>query len=240
MLGPFGSMLAPSWLHVGYVAVWPCGHVAVWPQGGLKLGQVGLMLAQVGLMLAQFGLQTPKMAPKGSQYEPTWPQDGAKMASKSTILRSNFSFSRFSKICEKPKENQWFFKVRGGLTRSKIDKISIKFESILEPPASCASRGLKISSRSPQDGLLEPTWTQVGRMLAPSCLKLGPSWLHVASSWAQVGSKIDSKRIREGVQEAPRRVLGPSWGSLGAKRPSRRRQRCQNGLQMTPKSTKNR
>ena len=198
------------------------------------------MLAQVGLMLAQFGLQTPKMAPKGSQYEPTWPQDGAKMASKSTILRSNFSFSRFSKICEKPKENHWFFKVRGGLTTSKIDKISIKFESILEPPASCASRGLKISSRSPQDGLLEPTWTQVGRMLAPSCLKLGPSWLHVASSWAQVGSKIDSKRVREAVQEAPRRVLGASWGSLGAKRPSKRRQRCQNGLQMAPKSTKNR
>ena len=178
--------------------------------------------------------------PKGSQYEPTWPQDSAKMASKSTILWSNFCFLRFLKICEKPKENQWFFKVRGGLTRSKIDKISVKFESILEPPASCASRGLKISSRSPQDGLLEPTWTQVGRMLAPSCLKLGPSWLHVASSWAQVGSKIDSKRVREAVQEAPRRVLGASWRSLGGKRPSRRRQRCQNGLHMVPKSTKNR
>ena len=96
------------------------------------------------------------------------------------------------------------------------------------------------ASRYPQDGLLEPTWTQVGRMLAPSCLKLGPSWLHVASSWAQVGSKIDSKRVREAVQEAPSRVLGDSWGSLGAKRPSKRRQRCQNGLQMAPKSTKNR
>ena len=139
------------------------------------------------------------------------------MASKSTILRSNFSFSRFSKICEKPKENQWFFKVRGGLTTSKIDKISIKFETILEPPASCASRGLKISSRSPQDGLLEPTWTQVGRMLAPSCLKLGPSWLHVASSSAQVGSKIDSKRgpggCPRGSQEGPGGHQDPT-GSL--------------------------
>ena len=167
-------LLAPSWLHVD----------SCWQKIGSMLAHVGKRLAHVGKrlahgasgwpqdgsMLAQVGLQTPKMATKGSQYEPTWPQDGAKMASKSTILRSNCSFSRFSKICEKPKENQWFFKVRGGLKRSKIDKISIKFESILEPPASCASRGLKISSRSPQDGLLEATWSQH----APN---LGPSWL---------------------------------------------------------------
>ena len=169
------------------------------------------MLAQVGLTLAQFGLQTPKVAPKGSQYEPTWPQDGAKMASKSTILRSNFPFSQFSKICEKPKENQWFFKVRGGLTRSKIDNISIKFESILEPPASCASRGLKISSRSPQDGLLEPTWTQVGRMLAPSCLKLG----QVGSMLPQVGPKLAPKSTPRGSRRLSKRLPGGSWEPLG-------------------------
>ena len=61
------------------------------------------------------------------------------------------------------------FQGSGGLTRSKISKMSIKFESSLESPASCASRGLKIASRSPQYGLPEPTWTQVGRMLALGC-----------------------------------------------------------------------
>ena len=58
--------------------------------------------------------KTLKMEPKGFQYEPTWPQDGAKMASKSTILSSIRSFSRFSKTLKKPQENNWFFKVRGG------------------------------------------------------------------------------------------------------------------------------
>ena len=77
---------------------------------GKRLAHVGKRLAHGGSgwpqdgsvslysRLAQVGLQTPKMAPKGSQYEPTWPQDGAKMASKSTILTSIFSFARFSKI----------------------------------------------------------------------------------------------------------------------------------------------
>ena len=46
-------------------------------------------------------------------------------------------------------------------------------------------------------------------------------------SWTQVGSKIDSKRVREAFQEAPRVVLGASWGSPGAKRPSRGSQKWQ-------------
>ena len=94
VLGPFSSMLAPCWLHVGYVAVWPLGYVAVWPQGGLRLAQGGLMLApswphvgsswlklascwlklsQVGLMLAQVGLMLASSWVK-SQF---WRQVGA-------------------------------------------------------------------------------------------------------------------------------------------------------------------
>ena len=83
-----GSMLAPCWLHVGYVAMWPCGRVASrwppvgssWPHVALKLASCGLKLAscwlklaRVGLMLAQVGLMLASNWVK-SQF---WKQVGA-------------------------------------------------------------------------------------------------------------------------------------------------------------------
>ena len=136
------------------------------------------------------------------------------MASKSTILRSNCSFSRFSKICEKPKENQWFFKVRGGLTRSKIDKISIKFDSILDPLPHVPQE----ASRYPQDRLKMAYLSQLGP-------KLGACWLQVASSWGQVGSmlpqvgpKLVPKSRPRGSGRVSKRLPGGSWEPLGVTR----------------------
>ena len=75
--------------------------------------------------------------------------------------------------------------------------------------------------------------------LASSWLKLAPSWLQVGSKLAQVGPKISSGSLQEALLEGPGRVQAGSWEALGAKRPSWRAQRCPNGLQVIPKSTKN-
>ena len=102
--------------------------------------------------------------------------------------------------------------------------------------------------------------------LASSWFKLASSWLKLASSWpkmascclelaqvglklAQVGSKlaptiqvgpnISSRSLQEALLEGPGRVQAGSWEALGAKRPSWRLQRCQIGLQVTPKYIKN-
>ena len=62
----FWSHPEPSWKQLGFQDVPRCL-------------QVGSKRPQDGSMLAQVGLQTPKLAPEGSQYEPTWPQDGIKI-----------------------------------------------------------------------------------------------------------------------------------------------------------------
>ena len=76
---------------------------------------------------------------------------------------------------------------------------------------------------------------QVGLKLAQVGLKLA----QVGSKLAQVGPKISSGSLQEALLEGPGRVQAGSWEALGAKRPSWRPQRCPNGLQVTPKSTKN-
>ena len=112
---------------------------------------------------------------------------------------------------------------------------------------------LQVGSSWPQVG---SSWPQVGSswpQVGSSWLQVGPRWRHVASSWPQVGSsclqagsklaqvgpKISCGSLQEAVLEGPGRVQAGSWEALGAKRPSWRSQRWQNGLQVTPKSMKN-
>ena len=84
--------------------------------------------------------------------------------------------------------------------------------------------------------ILAFSWASALRALAggASGLKLA----QVGSKLVQVEPKISSGSLQEALLERPGRVLGGSWEALGAKRPSWRPQRCQNGLQVTPKSTK--
>ena len=55
---------------------------------------------------------------------------------------------------------------------------------------------------------------------------------------AQVGPKISSGRLLEALLKGPGGVQGGSWGALGAKRPSWRPQRCQNGFKGPQKGSK--
>ena len=100
-----------------------------------------------------------------------------------------------------------------------------------------------------QDGL---KLAQAGLMLAQVGLKLaqngfmllrvaqvGLKLAQVGSKLIQVGPKISSGSLQEALLEGPGRVLAGTWEALGDKRPSWRPQRCQNGLQVIPKSMKN-
>ena len=123
----------------------------------------------------------------------------------------------------------------------------------------CALSGLKLASSwlklSSSWLKLASSWLKLASSwfkLASSWLKMaqdslilprvGPSWPQVGSSWpklAQVGPKISSGRFQEALLKGLGRVQGGSLEVLGAKRPSWRPQRCQNGLQVIPKSVKN-
>ena len=83
------------------------------------------------------------------------------------------------------------------------------------------------------------SWPQFGLKLTSCCLKLAQTGLKLA----QVGAKLVpscSSWTQDQLRKPPGGSAEGSWEALGAKRPSWRPQRCQNGLQATPKSMKNR
>ena len=67
-----------------------------------------------------------------------------------------------------------------------------------------------------REGILAPSWLQVGAKLGPSYVMLGPSWGQVGASWGlgAIGSKLGPSWANWGQVGAK---LGPSWSQMGTR-----------------------
>ena len=62
------------------------------------------------------------------------------------------------------------------------------------------------------EGILAPSWLQVGAKLGPSYVMLGPSWGQVGAKLGPCWAKLGPSWTKLGQVEAK---LGPSWAKLG-------------------------
>ena len=101
-----------------------------------------------------------------------------------------------------------------------LEQILINFGYILAPLLLYASRGLKITSRLLQAGLIQPIWAPLEPKLAPSWLKLGPCWAQVGSNLAQVGPMLGSFRGPQPPLGQPKPFQIPSCCLLASHTPT--------------------
>ena len=112
----------------------------------------------------------------------------------------------------------FFFLLFGSFENVKVyiclKQNSMNFTSFWPSWVVYAPRGLKIASRSPQVGDLEPIWSQFGPKLARVGPKLAPSWPQLGPRWIQNWLQEGPGGCPRGSQEGLGRLLP------GAKRPS--------------------